>query len=125
MAFNDKPIVDMNAERSQESVLKTQLYFSKKNGFISHEVDGANDYGVDLMCQITEEKKALPFYFPIQIKSKKSYMVKTINNESFKKFSFLTSRLGYLIRHTPSAGLIVIYDESHRKDLFRFRVGII
>ena len=118
MAFSDDPIIDKNAERSQESVLKTKLLFSKKNGFISHEVNGSEDYGVDVICQMIENGKATSFYFPIQIKSKKSYKETTRQNTLFKKFSFSTSRLGHLIRHTPLTGLIVIFDERTEELFF-------
>lgn len=120
MAFSDDPIIDKNAERSQESVLKTKLLFSKKNGFISHEVNGSEDYGVDVICQMIDNGKATSFYFPIQIKSKKSYKETTRQNRLFKKFSFSTSRLGRLIRHTPLTGLIVIFDETTEELFFEF-----
>lgn len=118
MAFDDNPIVDRHAERSQESVLKTQLWFSKKNGFIPHLIDGSDDYGVDIMCQLTEKGEALSFNFPIQIKSKKSYSEIEEDGELFKAFSFVTSRLGYLVRHVPYAGLVVIYEEDTQQLFF-------
>ena len=117
MAFDDKPIVDRSAERSEESVLKTQLIFSKKNGFISHVVDGSDDYGVDINCQLVLNGNATPYQFPIQVKSKISYKEVIVNNKRFKVCPFLTSRLGFLIRDTLT-GYIVIYDDNSEELFF-------
>jgi hypothetical protein len=112
MAFWDKPIVDRNSERSEDSVLKSQLFFSLKNGFNSHIVDGSKDYGVDIYCELINENGATGNIFPIQIKStgKAQYIFK--NSIKYFSFQFLTSRLGYLCRHTPSYGIIVFYNET-------------
>lgn len=112
MAFDDDPIIDKNAEQSQESVLKTILVFSKRNGFICHQIDGTDDYGVDIICQLTIQGKATGYNFPIQVKSKVSYDEVKRENEVYKSFSFFTSRLGYLVRHKPITGLIIIYDDT-------------
>ena len=112
MGFWDKPIVDRNSERSEDSVTKSQLLFSLKNGFNSHIVDGSKDYGVDIYCELIDFNGATGNLFPIQIKStgKARYIIKN----SIKHFTlpFLTSRLGYLCRHTPSYGIIVFYNET-------------
>ena len=112
MGFFDNPIVDKNAERSDESVIKSQLLFSLKNGFNSHSVDGSKDYGVDIYSEIIDLSGATGNLFPIQIKStrKAQFIIK----DSIKYFTltFPTSRLGYLSRHTPNYGIIVLYNES-------------
>ena len=124
MAFEDSPKVDKNAERSEESLIECQRKFSRKNGFISHKIDGTDDYGVDLNVQLIVEGKASPYYFPIQVKSKISYTEISIGNEKYKTCSFKTSRLGYLIRHKPTTGLIVIYDETKEQLFYDFSYEI-
>jgi len=112
MAFNDNPIVDKNSERSEESIHKTHLIFSRKNGFISHDVDGNKDYGVDIYCQLTYQGEAGPNTFPIQVKSVQAIKKKTVDSIYCVRLSFKTSRLGYLMRHSSSCGLIIIYDDT-------------
>ena len=52
MGFWDNPIIDRNAERSEVSVLQTRLRLSLENGFVSRVVDGSQDYGVDIYCEL-------------------------------------------------------------------------
>lgn len=113
MGFWDKPIIDKNSERSEDSVIKSQLFFSLKNGFNSHIVDGSKDYGVDIYCELVDDNGATGNIFPIQIKStgKAQYVYK--NSIKYFSLQFLTSRLGYLCCHIPSYGIIIFYDESH------------
>ncbi|MFO7823961.1 MAG: DUF4365 domain-containing protein [Cyclobacterium sp.] len=124
MAFDDYPKVDLNAERSEESVLKCRQLFSRKNGFISHTVDGTNDYGTDITCQIIENNNVKPYQFPIQIKSKISYPEKILLKQSFLSTNFNTSRLAYLIKHSPTSGIIVIYDEKGEQLYYDFAYEI-
>lgn len=112
MGFHDRPIVDDSAEKSEESVNRTLSFFSKKNGFISHLIDGTNDYGVDISCQLIEDEGATPFKFPIQIKSRSEYEEVILDNERFKSFTFSTSRLGHLVRDPSACGLVIIYDQK-------------
>lgn len=118
MAFDDNPIVDKNAERSEESVNKSRLLFAKKYGFNSHYVEGAYDYGVDIYSELISAGRALSFIFPIQIKSTKKAQHVFKNNIKYYTISFLTSRLGYLYRDKSRPGLVILYDES--KDLFYY-----
>lgn len=113
MGFWDKPIIDKNSERSEDSVLKSLSFFSLKNGFNSHIVDGTKDYGVDIHCELIDENGATGNMFPIQIKSaeKAQYIYK--NAVKYFTLKFLTSRLGYLCRQVPTYGIIVFYDESN------------
>lgn len=124
MAFDEYPKVDPNAERSEESVLKCRQFFSKKNGFISHTIDGTNDYGTDITCQIIENNNVKPYQFPIQIKSKISYPEKILEKQSFLSTNFKNSRLAYLIKHSPTSGVVVIYDESSEKLYYDFAYEI-
>lgn len=120
MAFWDDPIVDKNSERSEESVLRTKLLLSRKNGFISHEINGNDDYGVDINLQILNEGKATSLQVPLQIKSSLKFPESHLNGEPHKVLQFKTSRLGFLIRHNPSKGIIVIYEESSDEIYYDF-----
>lgn len=123
MAFNDPPYVDKNAERSEESVLKTRMIFSKKNGFIAREV-ASDDYGVDLYNELIIDNGASSHIFPIQIKSVKK--APFIYKDDIKHFTlpFSTSRLGYLYRNMSFSGLIVLYNESSEKLYYDFATSI-
>ncbi len=118
MAFYDDPIIDKSSERSEESILDTLKVFSRKNGFISHEISGSKDYGIDINVQLIEKNTPKGYYFPIQVKSKNAITTREFEGNSFVTISFKTSRLGYLMRHPPSYGIIVVYDDS--KSLFYF-----
>lgn len=124
MAFEDSPKVDLNAERSEESILRCKSFFSKRNGFISHSVDGTNDYGTDINCQIIEQGNVTPFQFPIQVKSKTTYKKLKHNNETFIASQFKTSRLSYLIKHTPTSGIIILFDENKNEIYYDFAFEI-
>jgi hypothetical protein len=124
MAFYDDPIVDLSSERSEESILKTQLILSRKSGFICHEIDGNKDYGVDINCQLVNQSRATGFAFPIQVKSKASIKIKDVDGTSFIRISFKTSRLGHLMRHPPSYGLIIIYDDQSGELFFDYTIDI-
>ena len=111
MAFHDSPIVDKNAERSEQSVLSTRQFFSKKNGFISREVT-SDDYGVDIYSELIVNEAVTGNVFPIQIKStsKARYV---FNQGKYFTLPFSTSRLGYLYRHNAFfSSIIIFYDES-------------
>lgn len=125
MAFHDSPIVDKNAERSEESVLLARKFLSKKNGFISREV-ASDDYGVDINCELIIDGNVTHSIFPIQIKSaaKAQYIFK--NAEKQYTLSFLTSRLGYLTRSQAFfASMIIYYDESLNILFFDFVTDIL
>ncbi len=125
MAFHDSPIIDKNAERSEESVLLVRTFFSKKNGFISREV-ASDDYGVDINCELIVDGNVTHSIFPIQIKSaaKAQYIFK--NGEKHYNLTFLTSRLGYLSRSQAFfASMIIYYDESQNILYFDFVTEIL
>lgn len=123
MGFNDNPKIDKAKERSEESVLETKKFFSLKNGFISREENP--DYGVDLDVELVVSQEATRKKFAIQIKSSESFKKIEIKNSEFLKLSFLTSRLGYLIRNTPGLGLIVLYEESDRLLYFYYIESVV
>jgi len=116
LAFNDNPIVDVNSERSEDSVNAVRLTLSRKNGFIIREE--TPDYGVDMEAELIIDKKATSYRFPIQIKS--SQNLTKIKSGQFISHEFLTSRLGYLCRTWPSYGIVVLYDDSTHMAYFDF-----
>jgi hypothetical protein len=123
MGFNDNPIIDKSAERSEESVLETKKFFSLKNGFISREENP--DYGVDLDVELIVSGQATRQKFAIQIKSSESFKKIKIDDCEFLKLSFLTSRLGYLSRNIPGLGLIVLFEESERLLYFDYIESVV
>jgi len=123
MGFNDNPKIDKAKERSEESVLETKKTFSLKNGFISREENP--DYGVDLDVELLVSEQASRKKFAIQIKSSESFKKIKIENCEYLKLSFLTSRLGYLIRNTPGLGLIVLYEEFEKLLYFDYIESVV
>ena len=112
MSFNTCPKIDLNAERSEISVLRTREFFSKRNGFVSHEVNGTQDYGVDIYAQLIEDSNVSGGLVPIQIKSAKKGQGICKRRGDFISLKFSTSRLGHLCRHVPYYGIIIFYDED-------------
>jgi hypothetical protein len=124
MAFTDPPYVDKNSERCEESVLKTRSIFSKKNGFITREVN-ADDYGVDLYGELIINNGASAQFFPIQIKSTQKAQLIYKGSKSYLTLSFSTSRLGYLYKDLSYSGLIVFYDKSSENLYYDFVINIL
>jgi len=112
MSFYTCPKIDLNAERSEISVLKTREFFSKRNGFVSHEVNGTQDYGVDIYAQLIEDSNVSGGLVPVQIKSAKKGQGICKRRGNFISLKFSTSRLGHLCRHVPYYGIIIFYDED-------------
>jgi hypothetical protein len=123
MGFYDNPRIDKAAERSEQSVLKTKLLFCLKNGFISREE--TPDYGVDLDVEMVKGNEPTRNKFVIQIKSSSSFQLITIQGKEYYKMSFLTSRLGYLVRSHPCLGLIVMFNEEESLLYFDYVDAII
>lgn len=57
MGFNDNPIIDQYSRASEESVLKTRLFFSQKNNFIA--IVRIPDKGVDLDVELIRNNSAI------------------------------------------------------------------
>jgi hypothetical protein len=112
MAFNDRPIVSESSERSEESVQAVKQILSQKQGFISRE--DLPDVGVDLQVELIENGQATNNRFVVQIKSSQTLTNVTVDEEDLISYPFLTSRLGYLCRHSPGYGLIIVYDDTSR-----------
>lgn len=115
MSFNENPEIDLYSKASEESVNETRKYFTQRNNFLTREE--TPDKGVDLDIELLANASATGFKFALQIKSVQT--IETINkdNISYIKYSFMTSRLGYLCRRTPGLGLIVLYDDN-KKELY-------
>lgn len=123
MAFNDRPIIGESSKQSEESVRAVKQILSQKNGFISRE--DLPDVGVDLQVELIENGQATNNRFVTQIKSSKTLNWVTIDEEELISFTFLTSRLGYLCRHSPGYGLIIIYDDSSSIAYYDFVENIV
>ena len=117
MAFNDSPIVDKNAERSEKSVLLARQFLRKENGYISREVT-SDDYGVDINCELIVDGNVTHSIFPIQIKSAAKAQYTIRNGEKHYTLPFLTSRLGYLCRSQAFFSSIIIYYDESQSILF-------
>ena len=112
MSFNENPKIDLYSETSEESVNETRKYFTQRNNFLTREENP--DKGVDLDIELLANGSTTGFKFALQIKSEQT--TRTINRDNIKyiKYSFATSRLGYLCRRTPGFGLIVLYDDNKK-----------
>lgn len=112
MSFNENPKIDLYSKASEESVNETRKYFTQRNNFLTREENP--DKGVDLDIELLASGSATGFKFALQIKSEQT--IKTINRDNIKyiKYSFATSRLGYLCRRAPGFGLIVLYDDNKK-----------
>lgn len=111
MSFYTRPKIDLSAERSEKSVLLVRQYFLMENGFVSREIDGSKDYGVDIYSELVDSDGPVGASFPIQIKSAKRGQIIRKKNGDYISLQFKTSRLGYLCNHIPYYGLIIYYDE--------------
>jgi hypothetical protein len=123
VAFNDRPIIAESSKQSEESVQAVKQVLSQKNGFISRE--DLPDLGVDLQVELIENGQATNNRFVVQIKSSKTLKHVAINEEEVISFTFLTSRLGYLCRHSPGYGLIIVYDDSSRIAYYDFVENVV
>lgn len=113
MGFGTLPKIDLNSERSEDSVIKTRSAFMRKRGFISREVDGSQDCGVDIYSEITNNGEATGIIFPIQIKSGKRGQIIHKKDGQYISLKFNNGRFGYLCGQIPLYGIIVFYDEEN------------
>ncbi|CAN0459379.1 unnamed protein product, partial [Ectocarpus fasciculatus] len=125
MSFNKGPKIDSNSRLSNKSINRFKHYFSEENGFLVHDIDGNNDFGVDAQIQLIKGHFPQPFYVPVQVKSSKNYPEKALDQEVHKTFRFDVGQLGFLHNHKPTTGLIVIYDEKEDKLYSDFTFKII
>jgi hypothetical protein len=111
MAYDDSPLIDDNAKRSEESVLRVLSVLSLRNGFSCRPENP--DYGVDLNVELLENgQQASSQLFAVQIKSAVKLKTVTKDQQQYFAFPFETSRLRYLYRRQPvGGGLLVLYDE--------------
>ena len=142
MAFIDRPIISKSSEQSEESVRSAKNLFSQKNGFICRE--DAPDFGVDLQShyekELKNQRRFAPTGWPIWIRTAGRFQSEQVadlnrnrwpisaesaNETDFISYTFLTSRLGYLCRHTPGYGLVLIYDDSTSITYYDFVENIV
>lgn len=114
MAYTERPHIDLNSERSEESITAVRKKLSRKNGFICREINGTDDYGVDINVQLINNGEVIALEFPVQVKSSSQFRSEIIDNQSFKTLLFKTSRLGFLADYNSPLSLIIIYDESEK-----------
>lgn len=116
MAFDDLPQIDPPSEHDDEAKNRLAAIFSQKAGFISREQvpDKGNDYLVELI----EHRSAKNRHFCLQLKSVENPVL--IDEGSTISFSWLTSRMGYIMRNEPIYGILVIYDVSSGKLYYEY-----
>lgn len=123
MSFWDRPIVDKNSERSEESVLRVRSEFTQKNGFIAR--DETPDYGVDLNVELISDRGATSHIFAVQIKSSAKVNFIEHKGVTYISMPFKTSRLGHLCNRPPAYGLITVYDEASQTTYYDFVEDIV
>jgi len=106
MSLFNKPQIDTSAINSSASENSLLQLFSESNGFISRKE--IPDKGCDFMCELIEGFSVTGQKFPVQLKSIES--VNFVENETYISYPLLTSRLGYMLSHLPTTGIIVFYD---------------
>lgn len=108
MALDDLPQIDGASEHDDEAKNKLSGILSQKAGFIPREQ--IPDKGCDYLVELIENRLAKNWHFGVQLKSIESPLL--ISNGDVISYSWLTSRLGYMMRNAPIFGLLVIYDVS-------------
>lgn len=108
MAFDDLPKIDPPSEHDHEARNRLEAIISQKAGFIPREQ--VPDKGNDYMVELIEQRLAKNNHFCVQLKSIETPTI--IENGGTISFSWETSRLGYVMRHKPIYGILVIYDVS-------------
>ena len=106
MSLFSKPQIDTAAINSSSSENSLLQLLSESNGFISRKE--IPDKGCDFMCELIEGSSVTGQKFPVQLKSIES--VNLVENETYISYPLLTSRLGYMLSHLPTTGIIVFYD---------------
>lgn len=112
MSFFDNPEIDLSSEASEESVHATRQFFCQRNGFLTREE--IPDKGVDLDVELIVDKQVSGFKFAIQVKSVQKLEKVKKESKEYVRYSFKTSRLGYLCRRTPGVGIIIVYDDENK-----------
>ena len=116
MSLFSKPQIDQSAINSSDSETHLLQLLSESNGFISRKE--IPDKGCDYMCELIEESSITGQKFPVQLKSIQS--VNLVENETYISYPILTSRLGYMLSHLPTTGIIVFYDVEKEKLYYNF-----
>lgn len=120
MALYDKPQIDSSAINSSISENRLSSLLSESNGFIIRKE--IPDKGCDFMCELIEERSVTGYKFPVQLKSIET--IKIVNSGTYISYSFLTSRLGYMLNHIPTTGIIILYDVINDKLYYDFADAI-
>jgi|GEM_PF-4389277 len=116
MALDDLPQIDQSASNSAASVRKLMALFNDQMGFIPRPEDP--DLGCDYMVEIVARSGATGSKFPLQLKS--IDQVNLVGDGKFISYQVKTSRLGYMLKHTPTTGIFVFYDVAADKCYYDF-----
>lgn len=116
MAFDDLPQIDVPSEHDDEAKNRLLGILSQKAGYIPREQ--IPDKGTDYLVELIEKRLAKNCHFAVQLKSIEAPSL--ISNGNIISYSWLTSRLGYMMRYTPIYGLLVIYDVASQKLHFEY-----
>ncbi len=120
MSLFSKPQIDTSAINSSTSESSLLQLLSESNGFISRKE--IPDKGCDFMCELIEASSVTGQKFPVQLKSIET--VNLVENESYISYPLLTSRLGYMLSHLPTTGIVVFYDVEKNKLFYDFSDAI-
>lgn len=121
MSLYDSPLIDNSAKYCETSERRLRDVLNLESGFICRAENP--DKGCDFLVElILNDKDSSSWRFPIQLKSVQK--LNTVSNGAFISYNFPTSRLGYLLRHIPTAGIIVIYSIEENKSFFEFTDNI-
>ncbi|HET6252995.1 MAG TPA: DUF4365 domain-containing protein [Puia sp.] len=116
MALDDLPQIDQSASNSATSVRKLMALLNDQTGFILRPEDP--DLGCDYMVEVVAYSGATGSKFPLQLKS--IDRVNLVGDGKFISYQVKTSRLGYMLKHTPTTGIFVFYDVSADKCYYDF-----
>jgi hypothetical protein len=116
MSLFSKPQIDTAAINSSTSENSLMQVLSELNGFISRKE--MPDKGCDFMCELIEGSSVTGQKFPVQLKSIESLSL--VENETYISYPLLTSRLGYMLSHLPTTGIIVFYDVEKERLFYDF-----
>lgn len=106
MSLFSKPQIDTSAINSSNSELALLQILSEVNGFICRKE--TPDKGCDYMCELLEGSSVTGNKFPVQLKSIQS--IDLVENGIYISYPLLTSRLGYMLGHLPTTGIIIFFD---------------
>lgn len=116
MGLRDLPQIDDSAKYSAASERKVDALLNLDTGFIVRKE--IPDKGCDFMVELVIDKDVTGYKFPVQLKSIEN--IHLVDNDQYISYPVLTSRLGYMLNHTPTTGIFVLYDDQTGKCYYDF-----